>query len=307
MLKEEILYEAADLKNIIHDPNVARLVINKDKIISSNIIEGIEINTESIKDGVRIRLIVKEGKIIIKPVHLCFGVTAENAVQNIEINTEIKKGASISLLAHCVFPTAKDVLHKMNAKILLREKAKYSYFEKHIHSPGGGVRVIPKTKVILEKEAKFKTEFELVKGRVGLIDMDIESKCGPDSVMEMMARISGTDDDRIIIRETGYLNGNNSKGVLTSRVAVRDNAKAEIFNKLIASGNYSRGHVDCKEIIKDNGQASAVPIVEVKNATAHITHEASIGSVDKKQLETLMSRGLDEDEATELIIQGLLN
>jgi len=95
--------------------------------------------------------------------------------------------------------------------------------------------------------------------------------------------------------------------VLASRVAVRDNAKAEIFNKLIAMGDYSRGHVDCKEIIKDNGQASAVPIVEVRNATAHVTHEASIGSVDKKQLETLMSRGLNEEEATELIIQGLLN
>jgi hypothetical protein len=307
MLKEEILYEAADLKNVIHDPNVARLVINKDEVISSNLIDGIDLFTERIKDGVRVRLVVKEGKIIIKPVHLCFGVTDENAIQNIEIETEIEKGASISLLAHCVFPAAKDVLHKMDAKIYLHEKAKYSYFERHIHSPGGGVRVIPKTRVILEKEARFRTEFELVKGRVGLIDMDIESECGPDSVLEMMARINGTDDDRIIIRETGYLNGDNSKGVLTSRVAVRDNATAEIFNKLIASGNYSRGHVDCKEIIKGNGKASAVPIVEVKNATAHITHEASIGSVDKKQLETLMSRGLDEDAATELIIQGLLN
>ncbi len=307
MLREEILYEAADLKDVIHDPSVARLVINKDKVISSNLVEGIEINTESIKDGVRVRLVVKEGKIIIKPVHLCFGVTAENAVQNIEIDAEIEKGASISLLAHCVFPVAKDVLHKMDAKIRLREKARYSYFERHIHSDSGGVKVIPRTRVILEKEAKFKTEFELVKGRVGLIDMDIESECGSDSIIEMTARINGTEDDRIIIRETGYLNGSNSKGVLTSRVAVRNNASAEIFNKLIAAGDHSRGHVDCKEIIKDNGKASAVPIVEVRNATAHITHEASIGSVDKKQLETLMSRGLDEDEATELIIQGLLN
>ena len=307
MLKEEILYEAADLKDIVHDPNVARLVIDKDKIISSNLIEGIEINAEKIKDGVKVRLVVKENQIIIKPVHLCFGVTAENAVQNIEIDAEVEKGASISLLAHCVFPVAKDVLHKMFAKIHLHEKSKYSYFERHIHSDGGGVKVIPKTKVVLEKEAKFKTEFELVKGRVGLIDMDIESECGPDSVLEMTARISGTENDRIIIRETGYLNGSNSKGVLASRVAVRDNAKAEIFNKLIAIGDYSRGHVDCKEIIKDNGQASAVPIVEVRNATAHVTHEASIGSVDKKQLETLMSRGLNEEEATELIIQGLLN
>ena len=306
-MDEEILYEAADLKSVIHDPSVARLVINKDEVVSSNLIDGIEISTESIKDGVRVNLTVKEGKIIIKPVHLCFGVTDETAVQNIEINAEIEKGSAISLLAHCVFPRAKDVLHKMDAQIHLQEKARYSYFERHIHSSGGGIRVIPKTRVILEKEAKFKTEFELVKGRVGLIDLDIETECSEDSVTEMTTRINGIDDDKIIIRETGFLTGSNSRGVLTSRVAVRDNASAEIYNKLIAEGDYSRGHVDCKEIIKGNGKASAVPIVEVRNSTAHVTHEASIGSVDKKQLETLMSRGLNEDEATELIIQGLLS
>jgi Fe-S cluster assembly scaffold protein SufB len=64
--------------------------------------------------------------------------------------------------------------------------------------------------------------------------------------------------------------------------------------------------VDCKEIIKDQGRASAVPVVEVAHPRAHITHEAAIGSVDSKQLETLMSRGLDEDQASELIIAGLL-
>jgi Fe-S cluster assembly scaffold protein SufB len=35
--------------------------------------------------------------------------------------------------------------------------------------------------------------------------------------------------------------------------------------------------------------------------------EASIGSVDSKHLETLMARGLTEDEATGLIIEGLLS
>jgi hypothetical protein len=65
--------------------------------------------------------------------------------------------------------------------------------------------------------------------------------------------------------------------------------------------------VDCKEIVQNEGSARAVPIVDVKHPKAHVTHEASIGSVDSKQLQTLMSRGLSEDEAVELIIQGLLS
>ena len=88
---------------------------------------------------------------------------------------------------------------------------------------------------------------------------------------------------------------------------MRNNARSEVFNKIVALAPYARGHVDCKEIIKDNGIAVATPIVDVRDAHAHVTHEAAIGSVDKKQLETLMSRGMDEDEASEIIIQGLLS
>ena len=123
----------------------------------------------------------------------------------------------------------------------------------------------------------------------------------------MITRINAKGDDVINIRETGHLNGDYARGVLTSRVAVRDRAKAEVYNKITASGSYARGHVDCTEIIQDDGIVSAVPIVEVTNPKAHITHEASLGSVDSKQLQTLMARGLSEDDATDLIIQGLLS
>jgi Fe-S cluster assembly scaffold protein SufB len=47
--------------------------------------------------------------------------------------------------------------------------------------------------------------------------------------------------------------------------------------------------------------------VQVDHPQAHVTHEAAIGSVDSKQLQTLMSRGLSEEDATEMIIDGLLS
>jgi Fe-S cluster assembly scaffold protein SufB len=62
----------------------------------------------------------------------------------------------------------------------------------------------------------------------------------------------------------------------------------------------------CNEIVQDDGLVSAIPIVKVNHPKAHITHEASLGSVDSKQLQTLMARGLDEEKATDLIIRGLL-
>jgi hypothetical protein len=46
--------------------------------------------------------------------------------------------------------------------------------------------------------------------------------------------------------------------------------------------------------------------VVVRDERARVTHEAAIGSVDKTELETLMARGLTEDEAVDVIIRGML-
>jgi hypothetical protein len=60
------------------------------------------------------------------------------------------------------------------------------------------------------------------------------------------------------------------------------------------------------EIVQGQAKASAIPIVRVFHPEAKVTHEAAIGSVDKKELETLMARGLTPEQAVELIVSGIL-
>ncbi len=52
--------------------------------------------------------------------------------------------------------------------------------------------------------------------------------------------------------------------------------------------------------------ANAIPVVRVRDDRAYVTHEAAIGTVNKKELETLMARGLTEEEAVDVIIRGML-
>ena len=301
------LLKLAEEDKALTDKNTAHLTINLNKVISKNLVPGLHVDTKELKDSVEVKIKVDDGVVIEKKVHLCFGVTHEKALQKIEMNIDIGKNASISVLSHCIFPKAVDVKHIMDAKINVGENASYTYEEKHIHSVDGGIEVYPKADVKLDKKAKFKTTFELVKGRVGKLDINYSVTGLKESVMELMSKVSGQGDDIIKIKEGGNLIGEKARGVLTSRVAVRDNAKAEVYNIIKATAPYARGHVDCKEIIQGNGVATAIPVVEVKHPKAHVTHEAAIGSVDSKQLQTLMARGLSEDEATDLIIKGLLS
>jgi Fe-S cluster assembly scaffold protein SufB len=288
-------------------PEAAKVVIHGNRVVGTHLVPGLVVEAEERVDGVTAHVVVQDGVRLEHPVHMCFGVLPERGEQRIVLRVRMEPSSAASLLAHCTFPNAVDVIHTMEAEIDVADGASYSYFERHIHGPDGGVLVVPKARVRVGDDARFKTEFELIRGRVGKIDIDYETTVGARSVLEMVARISGRGTDEIRINEQGSLAGEYARGVLTSYIAVRDQARAEVHNTLVATAPFARGHVDCKEIVKDQATAAAVPVVHVRHAKAHVTHEASIGSVDTRQLETLMSRGLSEDAAAELIIQGLLS
>jgi Fe-S cluster assembly scaffold protein SufB len=102
------------------------------------------------------------------------------------------------------------------------------------------------------------------------------------------------------------LRGERSRGLIKTRVVLEDQAQAEIVGITEAYAKGARGHVDCMEIVQGQAKASAIPIVRVFHPEAKVTHEAAIGSVDKKELETLMARGLSPEQAVELIVSGIL-
>jgi len=288
-------------------PDVAHIEIHGNEVLNRNLVDGLIVESQSLEDGVSVKIRVKRGVTIENPVYFCFGLIPENGVQRIFINTLIEEGACAQFIANCTFPNAINIQHLMNAEIELEKGASLSYFERHVHGPNGGVQIVPVTKVRLSEGARFSTEFELIKGAAGVIDLDYAAEVGKDATVDMKTRIFGRLEDSIRIKESANLLGESSTGVLTSHIAIKDKASAIIENEIIADAPYARGHVDCKEIVQDGARARAIPIVQVNNHLAHVTHEAAIGSVDSKHLETLLSRGLTEDEATDLIIEGLLS
>jgi len=287
--------------------DVARVEVHENKVVGVHLVPGLKVEASETNDGIDAYIAVAEGAEIEKPVHICFGVLPETGLQHINLNIEIKQNSKASILAHCTFPNAKKVEHLMDASITIEPGARYSYFERHVHGPYGGVTVIPNAKIVVHEGGEFSTEFELIKGRAGRIRFDYVATCHARSVLEMTARINGRANDDIQIQETAHLVGEEARAALISHLALRDQARAEIYNTMTASAPRARGHVDCKEIVVGNAFAKAVPVVEVKHPMAHITHEAAIGSVDSKQLQTLLTRGLSEDEATDIIIEGLLS
>ncbi|NJD53973.1 MAG: FeS assembly protein SufBD [Candidatus Methanoperedens sp.] len=302
----KIFGEAGGDKSILAKEDTAHLVASGHSILSMKAVKGIEVDAKEIGSGISVKVKVLEGTHLLNPVHICFGVLHKSGIQKINMDVKFEMDSQASFIAHCIFPKAEKVKHIMDAVIDIGENATMRYSEVHYHGIYGGIYVNPKAVVKIGKNGKYFTDFLLVSGRVGKLEIDYSVKMSENAVTEITARVFGHGDDNISITDKVALDGVNSKGLIKTRVAIEDNAHAQVTGITEGNARGARGHVDCMEIVKDKAVAKAIPIVMVTNSLAKVTHEAAIGSVDKKQLETLMAHGLSPEEAVDTIVRGIL-
>lgn len=302
----KVFGEAGGDNSILVREDIAHFAASGNQILSMRATQGLEIQAEETATGIAVRVRVLEGTIIKNPVHLCFGILHKEGIQEIRMDIKFETGASARFIAHCIFPKAEKVKHIMDAVVEIGENAQMTYSEVHYHGPYGGIEVLPKAVVNVGKNGRYLADFSLITGRVGKLGIDYTVKAGENAVIELIARVFGHGDDRISIKEKVMLDGENSKGLIKTRVAIEDRAEAEVTGITEGNAAGARGHVDCMEIVKDNAVAKAIPIVNVTHPLAKVTHEAAIGSVDKRQLETLMAHGLTPEEAVDVIVKGIL-
>ena len=284
----------------------AHVVAHGLRIVDAHTLPGVELRAVTARERIAAELVVTPEFAGGPPIHLCFGMFEPHGRQRIDLTLTVRAGASATVWSHCLFTEARDALHAMEGRIAIEDGAALVYQEAHYHGPEGGVRVVPRAAVTVGRGARYRADFALVRGRVGELDIDYTVDVGEGGLAELTSKVYGYGDDRIRMREVIRLNGANARGLIKTRIAARDDATAEIRGATFGNAPGARGHVDCTEIVRDRAVVSAVPEVRVTHPLAKVTHEAAIGSVDSRQLETLMARGLDPDAAVDLIIRGML-
>lgn len=293
-------------RTALADRRTAHVVASGHALLSRREIPGVEIRAEPAAGALAAEVTVRRDERVEQPIHLCVGVLEAEGSQRIEMRVRLEERSAARVIAHCFFPRAERVEHRMEAVIEVAAGADLCYLEAHYHGPHGGVVVVPKALVSLGSGARYVSDFSLLAGRAGRLAIDYRVEAGERAVAELSARVFGRGADEITIKEELLLQGEASRGLIKTRVALEGQASAEVINITEGAAEGARGHIDCVEIVKDRARASAVPVVRVTHPRAKITHEAAIGSVDRKQLETLMARGLAPERAVEMIVRGML-
>ncbi len=103
--------------------------------------------------------------------------------------------------------------------------------------------------------------------------------------------------------------GENTTSTIISKSICRNGGKVN-YRGLVSCENKAlgaRSHVECDTLILDEKSSSdTIPKNIGKNGNMYIEHEATVSKVNEEELFYLMSRGLTEAEATEMIVMGFI-
>ncbi len=105
-------------------------------------------------------------------------------------------------------------------------------------------------------------------------------------------------------------NASNTSSVITSKSISKDGGTATYRGLIkVAEGLHDiKSHVVCDALILDeNSRSKTFPYMEIESDDVSMEHEARVSRISEDQLFYLMARGLSEEEASMMIVNGFLD
>ena len=242
-----------------------------------------------------------------------FRINAENTGQFERTLIVAEKGSYVSYLEGCTAPMRdENQLHAAVVELVALEDAEIKYSTVQNWYPGnaegvGGIYNFV-TKRGLCQGARSKISWTQVE--TGSAVTWKYPSCvlnGEDSVGEFYS-VAVTNNYQQADTGTKMIhNGKGSRSTIISKgiSAGKSNNTYRGMVRVAANADGVRNRTECDSLlIGDQCGAHTVPYIEVKNPGAQIEHEATTSKISDDQLFYAMQRGLDDEEAMALIVNG---
>jgi Fe-S cluster assembly scaffold protein SufB len=248
---------------------------------------------------------VAKGIKIAEPVQSCLFMKAEHVGQSVHNLVIVEEDAEVHIITGCA--TARSNQHGMHigiSEFYVQKGGKLTFTM--IHNWGENVIVRPRSVGVVEEEGLLLSNYILlspVKSLQMYPTLFLNGRGARCRFNSVMAAPTGSYIDagnRII------LNAPETRAEIISRSITTGGT---IYARGFIQGNAvpSRGHLECKGLILGKGMIHAVPELEGREEGVELSHEAAVGKIAQEEIEYLMARGLDEEEATSTIVRGFLN
>jgi len=250
---------------------------------------------------------VPKGVIIEKPLQSYFRINSEKMGQFERTLIIVEDKASLNYVEGCTAPIySGDSLHAAVVEIFVKDDA-YCRYSTVQNWSNNIINLVTKRSLVGTRG-----HMEWIDGNIGSgLNMKYPS-CILRGDYARGTTISIAFAGEGQLQDAGakmiHIGKNTSSKIISKSIATKGgkvNYRGIVSEEKGAIG--SRSKIECDTILVDDLSTSdTLPTNVVKNFHGQIEHEATVSKVSEEQIFYLMSRGLTEDEATEMIIMGFI-
>ena len=250
---------------------------------------------------------VPKGVKIEKPLQSYFRINSEQMGQFERTLIIVDEGASVHYVEGCTAPIySKDSLHAAVVEIYVLKDA-YCRYSTVQNWANNIINLVTKRTLVEENG-----HMEWIDGNVGAgINMKYPA-CVLKGDYAKGTTVSIAFAGPGQIQDTGAKMihiGKNTTSQIISKSLCRGGGTVNYRGlvKAVKGAKGARSHVECDTIILDDiSKSDTIPTNIGSNDEIYLEHEATVSKVSDEQLFYLMSRGLTEKEATEMIVMGFI-
>ena len=243
-----------------------------------------------------------------RPLQSYFRINSKNMGQFERTIIIVDEGSSLHYMEGCTAPTyTSDSLHAAVVEIYVKKNASCRYTT--IQNWSNDVYNLVTKRAIVEENGLM----EWIDGNVGS-KINMKYPCcilnGEGAKGNCISIAVATNSQ---IQDTGakmiHLAPCTVSNIISKSIAAKGgNASYRGTVNISKNATNSESTVKCDTIIVDDiSKSDTIPTNKVSNDSSYVEHEATVSKISKEKLFYLMSRGINEEKAKELIIMGFID
>ncbi len=250
---------------------------------------------------------VPEDVTVDMPVQAYFRMNSEGMGQFEHTLIIAEQGAEVHYIEGCSAPKYSSFnLHSGGVEVFVKEGAHVQYST--VQNWSKSTYNLNTKRAIAEKDATM----EWVSGSMG----SKATMLYPSTILKG----PGATDNHITIAFAGegqnidtgakvYHNAPNTKSTIESKSISKDGGRTN-YRGLVHISDGARNSstaVECDALMFDNESTSdTMPYMEIQESKVDVAHEATVGKIGDEDIFYLQSRGLDDDDAKQMIVSGFI-
>jgi len=241
------------------------------------------------------------------PIQACLFIGTQGMVQCPHNVIIAEKNSELHIITGCTtHPSIDKGMHIGISEFYVKEGATITFTMIHGWAPN--VEVRPRTGAIIEKNGTFLNNYICFRP-VKTLQMYPVSYCiGENSRARYHTLIYGSKDSYIDVGSRAFLKAKGARAEVTARAIAKDRAQIIARGHLVGEVAETKAHLDCRGLLlSSEARIHAIPELEGKVEGTDLSHEAAVGKIQEEQLNYLMARGLNAEQATALIVRGFLD